>query len=190
MDFTGGACKGKEVMSFDHHGATITEFGAGESQESPFTMLDETIPDYSDIELEYIHTSHNGTCYDIKGTNAQIEPLRKAAKAHGTKIEDGPCADAKNCHKWRGMKTCHSDGSEAWGDHQEVHVIRNGKCLEINGAAIKNAKMDKAIAAFFAHNGEKLEEKGCVQAGYKKNIYNNYLYSEHIWFSLYEKGSY
>jgi len=40
MDFIKGECDGTAIMHFEHHGATITEFGAGESQESPFIISD------------------------------------------------------------------------------------------------------------------------------------------------------
>jgi len=50
MDYIQGKCHGTAEMHFEHHGVTITKFGAGESQESPFNML-------NDIELDEIHTT-------------------------------------------------------------------------------------------------------------------------------------
>jgi len=154
-----GACKDATIKCEDTHGYKICASKEG--------------VDGSDIiDLDFIHANFRGVCYDAHGTTDQIEALREESTSHGVIVTDGACADAHDCHQWKGMTVCKSGMAGTWGDSDTVHAVKNGKCLEIHGAAIKNAAIDKDIAAKLATRGAKLEEHGCEHAGFKKEVYH------------------
>lgn len=227
--FGHGGCHGTAVHHWTKDGVTVAEFGAGESQEAPFTMLDETIRfrdggacleftagvkridwlkaeakahgkewkhghcankpvhceeshgfkicaahagvDVSDIiELESIHGWENGVCQCATGNKKDIGNLKKAGEAHGLNIQSGKCKDATDCRKWRGMTLCNSGAAEAWDGSNTVHAAKDGYCVQLRGAVIKNGRVDDAIAAKFATKGVKLMEGGCREAGFTDRL--------------------
>jgi len=167
-------------MAKAHHNTNPIEVGAcaepsvkcEESQGYHICASREGVDGSDIIDLDDIHAMHHGRCYDAHGTTDEIEALRKEATSHGVSVEDGACADAHDCHKWKGMKVCRSGKAGNWGDSDSVHAVHDGKCLEIHGAVIKNATIDKAIAAKLAARGAKLEEHGCKHAGFKNEVYH------------------
>jgi len=58
----------------------VTEFGKGESQEAPFTMLDETV-----------HMKYNDACVSYKSSETKIASLITMAKKHDKILVKGDC---------------------------------------------------------------------------------------------------
>jgi len=130
------------------------------------------------IELDAIHASRNGVCYDAKGDASDIAHFRKAVVAENFHVEDGGCKDATNCREWRDMTLCRSDATEdlakkVWGTSDTVHAVKNGKCLQLQGKMIKDKQVDTAIAAKLASNKATLEEGPCPKSKFGKKVYHN-----------------
>jgi len=81
-----GTCKGKAIHSDEHHGATITEFGAGEPQGAPFTMLDETI--------HVDNWQNHDFCVTFSGSNSKMNNVRKLIGGFQP-VVNGPCEGKK-----------------------------------------------------------------------------------------------
>jgi len=234
--FGHGGCHGTAVHDWHKDGVTVSEFGAGESQEAPFTMLDETIRfrdgaacleftagvkridwlkaeakahgkewkhghcankpvhcenshgfkicaahagvDVSDIiELDSIHADFNGVCHDATGNKKDIQHAREYAEHHGHTVKDGKCKDSRDCHQegeqptaLTSLLTVCRGNAEAWDGSNTVHGAKDGYCIQFRGAAIKNGKVDDAIAAKFKTKGVKLMEGGCRADGFTDKL--------------------
>jgi len=127
------------------------------------------------IDLDDIHAMHHGRCYDAHGTTDQIEALREEATSHGVTVEDGKCADATDCHKWKGMKVCRSGKAGNWGDSDTIHFIKHkGMCLQLQGAAVANVTFDENMTKYIAKRyGAKLEEGNCKAAGFTVEVHHH-----------------
>jgi len=130
--------------------------------------------EFSDIiELDSIHTEHEGRCYDASGPDHKIANLKKAAVAHGVKVEDGKCTDATMCipKEWHDLTLCRSGKAGDWGNHESVHFDYAGSCMQFTGPAIKDAAIDKYISQKLAKE-HKLREGTCKSAGFTERNYH------------------
>jgi len=57
-----------------------------------------------------------------------------------------------------------------WDESNTVHGAKDGYCVQLRGAVIKNGQVDTAIAAKFASEGVHLEEGGCLAAGFTDRL--------------------
>jgi len=130
--------------------------------------------DTSDIiEMDIAHAWHNGRCYSAEGSHAEISELRHAAAAHGIKTEDGGChQNDMECREWRGLHVCRSGPRGSWGGEEDVHAVKDGHCLQLHGAAIRDGQVDAAIARKLAARGAKLQEGGCRAAGFTDRVWH------------------
>merc|ERR1711998_147549 len=130
--------------------------------------------DTSDIiEMDIAHAWHDGRCYSAEGSHAEISELRRAAAAHGIKTHDGGChQNDMECREWRGLHVCRSGPRGSWGGEEDVHAVKDGHCLQLHGAAIRDGQVDEAIARKNAARGAKLQEGGCRAAGFSDRVWH------------------
>jgi hypothetical protein len=126
---------------------------------------------------------HNGRCVDATAPTHTIDDLRKAAAAHGVKVESGKCADATDCINHNGVKFCRSGKAGDWGGDESVHFDYAGQCMQFTGPAIKEASIDQYIAKKLGKDHHHLEEGTCKSAGFTDRHYHK-LIGYGVWSSV------
>jgi len=126
--FAHGGCHGTAVHHWHKDGVKVTEFGAGESQEAPFTMLDETI-----------RFRDGAACLEFTAGVKRIDWLKAEAKAHGKEWKHGHCANKPvHCEKSHGFKICAAHAGVDVSDIIELDSIHgfkpDGECSQATGS--------------------------------------------------------
>jgi len=110
-------------------------------------------PDGSDK----VCTKHDAKCYNPDGSD------RVCTKPDGSVKCYNPDGSDKVCTKPDGSEKVQvGDETDLWGGKSKVHAMWKGHCIQLQGAAIKDEAVDKAIAASAAKHKAKLEEGGCT----------------------------
>jgi len=124
--FGHGGCHGTAVHHWTKDGVRVSEFGAGESQEAPFTMLDETI-----------RFRDGAACLEFTGGVKKIDWLKKEATAHGKEWKHGHCANKPvHCEKSHGFRICAAEAGVDVSDIIELesyHAFTGGHCVDATG---------------------------------------------------------
>jgi len=119
---------------------TVKEFGHGESQAAPFTML---------AQMSYIHNTKNeyGNCVSILASPSSNDAYIQSSDDHGTfDWQHGPCpqqGENTDCKFWAGVgNVCQRPGSGAANmditkdiELEVVHTEHNGVCYDAHGHA-------------------------------------------------------
>ena len=159
---------GKAIHSWEKHGVSVHEYGAGASQIAPFTQLDESV-----------HAFHHERCYNFTGPDAGIADLRKFTTAHKIDVHDGKCKDTVgDCYKWHGLDVCRSGKADAtWGSdnqiapftqldtmtEESIHAFHHGRCYDATGPHDALAHLRKAATAHHVdvHDGKCKDAHDC-----------------------------
>jgi len=71
------------------------------------------------------------------------------------------------------LKVCRSVKGGAWGGDEDIHAIdHKGHCIQLSGAALKNADVDSAIAEKAKAHGWDVAEGNCHSAGFDHRVWN------------------
>jgi len=124
--FGHGGCHGTAVHDWHKDGVTVSEFGAGESQEAPFTMLDETI-----------RFRDGAACLEFTAGVKRIDWLKAEAKSHGKEWKHGHCANKPvHCEESHGFHICAAHAGVDVSDIIDlvsIHITVNGVCHSASG---------------------------------------------------------
>jgi len=141
--------------------------------------------DTSIIELDSVHFTSNGSCYDSTGTTPDVHNFEESAKVgfgEGLHFEHGLCKNKTYCHEWNHMKVCSGRAGEAveeWDGNNTIHANHGKMCIQMVGAVIKDAKVDHLIAKKMATKGMKVEEGHCAKH-FSDKIYHKAIHGVHI----------
>jgi len=166
-----GHCANKPVRCEDSHGYKICASREGEIDTSDI------------IELNRVHAWKDGTCVQVRGSEAQIHELKPEAAAHGWDLHKGDCdRSGMHCQDWRDMRVCMWNKDMNWGGEECVHAVKDGHCLQLYGNAIKDGQVDAALARKLASRGVKLHEGCCKAAGFDDRVWHKHAHG--VWVSV------